>query len=245
MKNLLEEDLSLEVEKFEQDLQNNQTSETKENIYGQEIEELILQLEKANKKIISLKEKITQYKNERDETVPFFRVGEFIVIQEKCLNETNRAIREYPYLIVLEVDNFDIGFDYYHTYSWGGYTIGVLASMLANADKIRGLSFIDFGAGRTGIFAIAAKMLGAAEIILVERDLDMIDQLKNNLRENKLQNYILHEKAIQEVNSIETKYKVIFALNLPCFGTGTGRGEKSDELETALDILKNPLLLWK
>ena len=182
---------------------------------------------------------ITQYKNDRGGVIPFFRVGKFIVLQKKYLDKMNYKVKQYPYLIVLEYDDFDIAYDYQYNYSWSGYTIGVLAAMLACEDQIRGSRFIDAGAGATGIFSIAAKMLGASQFVVIENNVLRIPQLKNNLVMNHLEQYDLYEEDIQAIKSLQSDTGTIIALNLPGYGTLTNDGDESGELEGILGSVSN------
>lgn len=184
---------------------------------------------------------ITRYKNTKSEITPYLRVGPYVVVGRKEWESFDEDIKNDPYVIVKGSDlitmdawiNADMEYDVHR--GWAGYMIGVLASMIGHQDAIKGSSFIDFGAGSSGIVGILAHKLGAAEVILIEGNEQYAEQLERNLTENGVpkDKYVLyHTVNFKWMPNISTKnFGVTFVLDLHGYGADQGNGELSGVIE--------------
>ncbi len=176
---------------------------------------------------------ITQYQNFLDETTPFLRVGKFIIIDEVYYERLDDRAKNYPFLIRKDTSRFRDSWHgiilgnadmNYGPIGWSGYLIGVLASMEAYEEKIRQSTFFDFGAGFSGILAVAAYKLGAAKIVLIDRE-DYKKFLEDNLTINRVpatsvefeqMDFVKHPLLMGRL-SLKGK-DVVFVLDQPFYG---------------------------
>lgn len=179
--------------------------------------------------------KVTQYKNNDQEVVPFLRVGEFLILNDQIQAKLSKDLPTDPQVIRLNSDLFPkeyVGAEYQNVYlginynpgrSFSGFTIGVLAAMQAHRDQIVGNDFADFGAGFSGVLSIVAQRLGASKVHVVEAKREVLPQLEYNLRANGMtsDNYVLVNRYIQEAE-IKSERPLVGAINLPRYGADDG-----------------------
>ncbi|MBZ0166369.1 MAG: 50S ribosomal protein L11 methyltransferase, partial [Candidatus Omnitrophica bacterium] len=200
-------------------------------------------LERSVLEINGRKVDVTQYRNAQFEEVPYFRVGDMLVVNQAMIDGLpldQRALLEaYPGVIILDQREFTDAFAYERLEGYGGFTIGVIASMQAFREHITGQTFVDFGAG-TGVLSIVASRLGAREVIVIEGREDVQDVLTANLSENGVLNFQRFEQVIESIAALSTTEDPVFALNLPYFGLLAGSGEPSNALRKAFDLVPDP-----
>jgi len=178
--------------------------------------------------------KFTQYKNRKREDVPYFRAGPFIVIQNKYLPKLDPDSINYPFLIVTNYKGFRANFDYEKGFT--KYTIGVLLSIWAYRDCVKDSPFIDIGAGRSGVFGIAASKLGASEVIFIDKEDDVVTELRGSIAINNVPKYKIFASDILDIRGMgpecvepNPRFPVL-ALNLPFYGTA------NEALDSALEF---------
>jgi len=172
----------------------------------------------------------------------FFQVGKILVIKEKILNNLNKQdrdkIEKYPYLIRYNKDyrSLNQGW-FYGTPSM----LNIAAGMLMHEEELKKTSFIDLGAGESGILSLIAKKLGALEIICIEQDEKSIVELKNSFTNNGYaspKDYLVYEENASYIKNIPTNYPVFLVSNLPFLGALDFHGNVPP-LENILTILQH------
>ena len=191
---------------------------------------------------------VTEYQVPKGELVPFHRVGLFIIIDRQYLSLLDEDSRKYRFLIIkdtslLNKDEFPDA-DIRYKDGWGDYLNGVLASMVLNQKTIEGSTFIDFGAGASGIPAVAAHQLGAKELVLIEGNRRYVSQLRANLENNHIpaDSSPIEIQNIQHWRdrNIENRKNIVFVMNVKNYGNNLidGRKELSSALKTVGDRLR-------
>jgi diguanylate cyclase (GGDEF)-like protein len=183
---------------------------------------------------------VTRYINAPGEKVPFLRVGQFIIVDSGLLPKLDKKVEDYPYLIKRDISKLgNEGFangDMDYDQVWSFFTTGVLASMIAHADQIRGSNFVDFGAGFSGILAVAAEKMGAAKIILIEGNEKYMEQLKLNINSNSQnpEKYVYINDDFERMDDIEglnLDLKTVFVLNQGFYGSAHFFGQSHSPME--------------
>lgn len=190
---------------------------------------------------------VTQYVNAQFEEVPFFTVGDFMVVNQQVLDRLSQqdqsAVRSSPGVMVLDEREFSDAFGYERWEGYGGFTIATMAAMIAFKEQIEGRTFVDFGAG-TGVLSILAGRLGAKRIIAIEGREEAQDVLTVNLRKNGLADVTRYRSMIESVDALETGDQPVFGLNLPYFGVLAGSGEPSGAFQKAFDLIPSPAVAF-
>lgn len=186
---------------------------------------------------------VTQYRNRQFEEVPYFRVGEFLVINSGIADylpaSQRTQLEANPGVIFLDQEEFTDAFAYERWEGYGGFTLAVMAAMQAFREKIDGHTFVDFGAG-SGVLSIIASRLGAREVIAIEGREEALPILARNLAANNIPNVRQFQQMIESIDALELSPQPVFALNLPYFGLLLGSGERAVTLLKALELVADP-----
>ncbi len=209
---------------------------------------------------------------------PYFRAGDFFVVNPhaffeagtKKKSDLDPLLANYPYVIKLhEIDEREGWRAYSYQSSFLGplnsigayytlpYVIGVLISMQALRDKIKGAPFVDMGS-RNGLFAIAALKLGAPHALAIENSPPKFDEylqekfrsvpdlISLNLELNGVKEKAeVHLANFADLPSVELRHAVL-AYNLPYYGFPYyGRGYAPSREEAKPNFLHDLLEKFK
>jgi hypothetical protein len=162
---------------------------------------------------------VTEYLNSSDETVPFMRVGKILIVNRQTAQSLGDKVLNYPYLIQLESDSLksQMGLARNLIY-WHNGLIGNIAAMLKHEDRIRGSSFVDFGAGESGILTIVANLLGAKEFFLYENDPSASGDLVQNLKTNGVTDSVISTTDFRLADELKPHYPLVAVSNISNYG---------------------------
>ena len=128
----------------------------------------------------------------------------------------------------------------------GKYLIGVIASMIYSQDTIKGSTYIDAGAGASGIPATVAHKLGARELVLLEANHNTAEQLRANLVNNGIpkESYSVEEVDFRlwEDRDVAHRQNVFLVMDLYNYGNKNLLNGET-ELTSALRVLGNRMKL--
>jgi hypothetical protein len=192
---------------------------------------------------------VVEYKTPKGGLVPFHAVGFFIIVDRQLLSLLDENLKKYPFLIIkdtslLRKEEYPDA-DIRYKDGWGDYLNGVLASMIASRKAFEGATFVDFGAGHSGIPAVAARQLGAQELVLIEGNYRAALQLRANLDHNHISADSSHIE-IQDIQywrdtRVNERKNIVFLMNLKNYGSNSINGRK--ELPSALSQVGHSLRL--